>query len=323
MLPASPLEESPIGCDHTLARSVGPVVMQRDSADAAVARAAEASASPGGGLLAWAFVGALLVGTFSHAGLARAAWAWIHRGPVGVEVWAVDRAAHAVFGLDHDGIVVERRLAPGERGTGQERSLSAAASVLPPSWRIEAWPGLLGDRLVAHAADDPGWGRARPGVWALVRSKTEPEPRSSPGGGVGGQFLERWVRTGTPWRWQRAFRFRLPWRSRALASQESGVWVAAERQCTVQHRAHTGVLRFERDLLDGDGVDALCGASTRAGGGVWIAAGGALLRLDRTGSRRPGQGGFAHLTRLVEGSRAAGEPFKPGAKCVSRVAESE
>ena len=50
---------------------------------------------------------------------------------------------------------------------------------------------------------------------------------------------------------------------------------------------------------DLDGVDDLLGVPSERGGGVWLAAGGALARLDASGRRRPGQGGFAHLVSLA------------------------
>ncbi|QDV06256.1 hypothetical protein Poly30_17640 [Planctomycetes bacterium Poly30] len=272
--------------------------MRRDSGEESWGRPAEpatskvkvapASASSRA-LVAWALIAACTVVLAGPVGRG-----WLRPGPArSVELWALDRAAHAAFAIDSDGMVVSRV------SVGLE--VAVPKVVAPARWLLDDWIDSFGERYVAHAADDPRWERARPGAWVLLRSPDAPRT-SAASLPVGGAFLERWVRRGTPAEWTRAFRIPLEWSARAMASSEEGVWVAAERICALKFSTHAGRPLFERTLADADGVEALCVASTAAGGGVWIAAGGAVLRLDRTGRRLPGQGGFAHLVALFPGT---------------------
>ena len=154
--------------------------------------------------------------------------------------------------------------------------------------------------LIAAELDRKEWKRARPAAWLLISEASENPRRTLANAG---EFLERWVQTGTPARWQRAFRMRLPWEARALASRESGVWVGAARRGALRFYGHDGSLFVNEELSDADGVEALAAAQSRSGGGVWAVAGGAVVRLRWDGHRLPGQGGFAHLVMV----RVAGD----------------
>ncbi len=63
-------------------------------------------------------------------------------------------------------------------------------------------------------------------------------------------------------------------------------------------------MRYEVELVGADGVEDALAIPEGMGGGVWLAACGALVRLDGGGRRRPGQGGFAHLVSLAAGGAA-------------------
>lgn len=234
-------------------------------------------------LVAWAGLGLLLA-----VGASAGPWTSLcPPSPREVAVWVQDQAAHAAFGLDEDGIVVTRR--------DRIPEPCAAPLPVPASWDLGGLTRSLGTQVVALEVDREWWGRARPGCWMLLRGELSEAAAALP---QQGRFLERWVRTGRPLRWRRAFRIALPWTSRALASHPAGVWVAADRMCVLRFVSHSGQHRMERRLLDANGVDALACAGDASGGGVWAAAGGALVRLDRHGGRMPGQGGFAHLSMV-------------------------
>ena len=232
--------------------------------------------------LGWALLAFTVVGGLGGG------WRALNRavGPGPACVWVWDLAAHMDFGLDRNGIVVERRP---HTGSPPPRD----APVLPPELDGEVSKGR--SQPLAAALDEPGWGRARPGCWVLLGEPSIASPRVPRADAV---FLERWVHTGQPQRWQRAFRLRLPWPSRALDSCAEGVWVGAARTCALRFIGHDGNLRAHSEFTDAAGIEALLAVSTAAGGGVWAAAGGALLRLSRDGRRLPGQGGFAHLVTV-------------------------
>lgn len=198
-----------------------------------------------------------------------------------------DRGAGADFALDADGIVVAREA---HQGPTQPQG----AEPLPTE--LEAALVAEGITPIAVELDAGRWDRARPAGWLLVGELPPPRRGETH---RGGQFLERWVLTGSPERWQRAFRLRLPWRARALASESRGVWVGAARGCALRFYGHDGALHVDKELQDADGIEALAIIpEDQDGGGVWAAAGGALVRLSRDGKRQPGQGGFAHLVAI-------------------------
>ncbi len=212
------------------------------------------------------------------------------RGPGPASVWVRDRAARADFGLDADGIVVVRR-------GHQSPAEPVASTPLPPG--LAAALAKRAVEPIGAALDRPSWERARPAGWILVGELPPPRRGETH---RGGQFLERWVFTGTPQCWQKAFRLRLPWRAKALASDKDGVWVGAARRCALRFYGHDGALHVDKELMDADGIEALAVVPRSQGeGGVWAAAGGALVRLGRDGKRLPGQGGFAHLVAVSSG----------------------
>lgn len=247
-------------------------------------------------------------------------------GPVAL--WAADRAAHAVYGLDADGLVVLRCpvVAPVDvsaevggtcmvisasdaRSAGvrtcrriaadgaHPAPLSAVAPRIAPS---QAWASIVGHgALPIVDATQPTSGGGTTYVW-ILRSAERDACR-----------LERWVlprirQRASPEanRWVRAFLLTFPWSARALAGTRSGVWLIGARLPEVRFVTSTGRVVISRRLDDLDGSDAAIAAHPESGGGVWIAACGALARLDRTGRRMPGQGGFAHLVALAS-ARAA------------------
>lgn len=235
-----------------------------------------------GAPLGWAFA------AFAAVGLLGGGWRGAARalGPGPAALWVRDRGAQTDFALDADGIVVGRRPCLDE----------SVPSVPPlPSGLVEQLASM-GIASVSAALDDREWGRARPACWLLVAGPLalrRGETLSA------GRFLERWVHTGSPVRWQRAFRLRLPWRARALASDEHGVWVGAARRCALRWYGHDGFLHVDEELQDADGIEALAVIPEGGGAGaVWAAAGGALVRLDEDGQRMPGQGGFAHVVAI-------------------------
>ena len=239
--------------------------------------------------LGWALLAFTVVGGLGGG------WRALNRtvGPGPPCVWVRDLGAHMDFGLDANGIVVERRAHAGAPEP-------VDTLVLPPELDGEVSEGRC--QPIAAALDDPGWGRARLGCWVLL---AEPPNASSQVPRAGGEFLERWVHTGQPQRWQRAFRLRLPWPSRALDSCAEGVWVGAARTSALRFIGHDGHLRAHSEFNDAVGIEALLAVPGAVGGGVWAAAGGALLRLGRDGRRLPGQGGFAHLVAVYAAAPAA------------------
>ncbi|MEM6566808.1 MAG: hypothetical protein AAF957_00260 [Planctomycetota bacterium] len=234
-------------------------------------------------------------------------------GPVAL--WAADRAGHGVFGLDADGFVALRTTVvapervsaapggacfvdarPGGRRDGpRARWLVRADGSISPVERprsassatLEGWEDALGAHelpIVAATRSRPAGSRR---VWVL-RSATS----------AGASRLERWSR-GPDRTWRRAFLFVLEFSARALAGARGDVWVVGDRVPRVLLATRRGRVVLSRTLPDLDGADALLSASRASGGGVWIAAGGAIARLDRTGRRLPGQGGFRHVVSLA------------------------
>lgn len=270
------------------------------------------------------FVGAAAGASLALTGLGHRAVPW--RRPVTgpIALWAADRAGHAVYGLDADGLVVLRvaiaaplgvtALTGGActvisapngrfdgvrevRRVGRDGSLSAplphTGSLRTGSLRTGpllagplSWERIVGSHAAPIvAATQPSAERGATSVWILRNA------------GRTGCRLERWI---CAWgrRWSRAFLFRFPWGARALAGTRSGVWLVGERVPEVRFVTATGRVAISRHLDDLDGSDATVAAGRQSGGGVWIAACGALARLDRSGARLPGQGGFAHLVAL-------------------------
>ena len=102
--------------------------------------------------------------------------------------------------------------------------------------------------------------------------------------------------------WVQRSSWPLPFAARALAPIDGGVWVAGYRVAVARKVARSGAVLREVALEGSDGVEDALAIPPRLGGGVWLAACGALVRLDERGRRQPGQGGFAHLVSLAEGT---------------------
>lgn len=114
--------------------------------------------------------------------------------------------------------------------------------------------------------------------------------------------IERWAPGGAGHgAWVKAMGRTLPFEARALAPTGRGAWVAGYRIPIALRIDGEGDLRREVELVGADGVEDALAVPEGMGGGVWLAACGALVRLDRGGRRRPGQGGFAHLVSLAAG----------------------
>ena len=114
----------------------------------------------------------------------------------------------------------------------------------------------------------------------------------------GSAALEVWRPSGGG-AWRRSVRRRLPFAAVALASDGEGAWVAGHRVPSVVRVSAAGRITLRVELEGVDGVEDLLPIPAREGGGVWLAACGALVRLDAAGRRRPGQGGFEHLVSLA------------------------
>ncbi|MEM9381671.1 MAG: hypothetical protein AAGB93_17075 [Planctomycetota bacterium] len=230
-------------------------------------------------------------------------------------LWAADRAGHGVYGLDADGFVVVRAtvVAPVRVTTGPDGGCFVDAH--PDGrrdgprarWLVRASGSVSGPLRDSSELAAPGVGwRAAVGAHALPIVATTRRRAASPSRtwvlrsstDAGRSRLERWCR-GADARWRRAFLFHLDFSARALAGSRGDVWVAGDRVPRTLLATRTGRIVLAGSHPDLDGADALLAASTRSGGGVWIAAGGAIARLDRRGRRMPGQGGFRHVVSLA------------------------
>lgn len=224
--------------------------------------------------------------------------------PERVALWAADRAGHAVYGLDVDGALLQRvevhapmevRAAPGSgcfihsalegRRAGRSRWVEWTGS------RLQGIPQLPGepveDGILRVRAD-----RGGEGAW-LLRAAT------------GSCRIERWTPGGAGRdAWAKEMGRTLPFEARALAPTGHGAWVAGYRSPLAVLIDGEGDLCREVELVGADGVEDALAVPEGMGGGVWLAACGALVRLDRRGRRWPGQGGFAHLVSLAAGEAA-------------------
>ena len=242
----------------------------------------------------------------------------IPRSPGRTALWAADRAGHRVLGLDGDGIVtcivaVTSPVAVQAAARPMEWTIYSAVESRPdgPLEQVTVGPegAILGRRnctreevpLGPRVPIEPGPAGVQrlwtvqccgdlgpPAARASERSMrlTDAKP----------QHLCRWV--GRRGKWQRAFNIPLPFRTRAIAPMQGGVWVGDEARCRLWFVNRQGCVVIRRSFHDADGIDALLAASPESGGGVWVAAGGAILRLGREGDRLPGQGGFLHVVDL-------------------------
>lgn len=221
-----------------------------------------------------------------------------------VALWAADRAGHAVYGLASDGAVLQRfevrapmevRSAP---GSGCRVHSALEGRLDGPSGWFE-WTGsrLRGSSVPPAEATTDGIVRVKPdgsgeGAWVL----------RGPGAS---SRIERWVGPEAErGPWSRRMIWPLPFEARAVAPSGAAAWVAGFRTpvALLIHR-EGGVLR-EVELSGADGVEDALAIPSALGGGVWLAACGALVRLDPRGRRLPGQGGFAHLVSLAAGNAA-------------------
>lgn len=247
------------------------------------------------------------------SGGSRGRIASIGAGPVAL--WAADRAGHAVYGLDADGIVRARVpvTAPVRLGPGGSWVLSAVDARADGHYQIVRL-GADGRRhapipAARPAEQDPPPGIPAAGLVRVARPRDankvwllrNPSAASSrPLARPTDTALERWVRHRGSSTFRRAFLFELPFSARALTEHRGCVWVASDRACNVWVVRHTGETIIKRFFPDADGVEAIVPASDASGGGAWLAACGSLVRVDRWGRRLPGQGGFAHLVDLAE-----------------------
>ena len=234
-----------------------------------------------------------------------------------VALWAADRAGHALYGLGADGAVLRR--------IEVDAPLEVRASPGPGCLVLSAldrhragpsrWLEWTGERLRdVSEGSRPQAGATesafqRPssealtvrteaggnGAWVL-RGPTGPRP-------VDPSLLERWDRVARArGGWVQRSSSPLPFAARALAPIDGGVWVAGYRVAVALKVARSGAVLREVALEGADGVEDALAIPPGLGGGVWLAACGALVRLDGRGRRRPGQGGFAHLVSLAAGS---------------------
>lgn len=203
-------------------------------------------------------------------GLARAAVVGAHEShalPVGFEPACIAARGAWLWCVGVQGEVVAH--AQGELAWGAPRADATHA----PRDRLPR-----GVEALAIALDDDGGG-----AWVLGRT-------------LGGTALGRWhlAGSGAPKRvWLRTFEFA----PGALAATPRGeAWLADAREPRVIALTRDGRVRVWRRNLPGEGVED---ALATAGGGAWLAACGALLRIGPDGASLPGQGGFGHLVALA------------------------
>ncbi|MDB4561818.1 hypothetical protein N9185_00420, partial [bacterium] len=249
-----------------------------------------------------------------------------------VALWAADRAGHALYGLATDGAVLQRveidaplevRPSPGP-GCLVLSALDRCRAG-PTRWLEWTGSGLQdvpeGSRPVSPGERAPFQRRPREaltirpeatgnGAWVL-RGTSEPGSTSSGSTSSGTTssdtipfgLIERWERVmGGQDGWVQRSSWPLPFAARALAPIDGGVWVAGYRVAVARKVARSGAVLREVALEGSDGVEDALAIPPRLGGGVWLAACGALVRLDGRGRRQPGQGGFAHLVSLAGGN---------------------
>jgi len=163
-------------------------------------------------------------------------------------------------------------LRAGSRSRAEVRPAAVAAS-------DRLAPGARGVR-VAPDADGAG-------AWILARAG----PDTSAGAAIGRWQLDGGGRARRVW--ARGFDLE-PGALAATGVQAAWITDARARLLVgVGGGGRVGVWR--RDLPAAGAEDMLATAD----GGAWIAAGGALLRVDRYGRSAPGQGGFGHLVALA------------------------
>ncbi len=229
-------------------------------------------------------------------------------------LWAADRAGHALYGLRADGTVVGRVEvgAPTEVRPRVGHGAFVRSSLdrrLEGRARWLEWTGTELRPALSPPVSVPGWGGASPAAvgalgvtvcradsggktWVL-RASAGPSTR-----------LERWCRAPSlQERWRCLVSRPLPFTAVALApadhAAEDAVWVAGDRAPRVLKIGPTGRVIHGVELEGVDGMEDALAIPAALGGGVWLAACGALVRLDERGHRRPGQGGFAHLVSLA------------------------
>ena len=256
------------------------------------------------GLLGAGFATGLFgVGTRAQ-GLRRGGSSGGHGAVERVALWAADRAGHAVYGLTIDGAVLQRvevvapmevRAAPGSgcliHSALEGRRGGSSGWVEWTGSRLQRIPTLPGepvaDGILRLRRDDSG-----EAAWVL---------RGTPGS----CWIERWVREDAgrgPW--SKRMGRPLPYEARAIAPTGGVAWVAGYRSPVALLIGGDGRTLREAELVGADGVEDARAIPSAMGGGVWLAACGALVRLDQRGRRRPGQGGFAQLVSLALGARA-------------------
>lgn len=265
---------------------------------------AEGSASEGGEVPAGrrALLGAAL-GAALTLGVARCRGRIGARAPGEVAIWAADRAGGQVVGLDADGLVrcvadVPAPVALRQPGGGRRRvrrsgggATSFGAAIVAVSASASRRSGPRRD-VVLDAGGRILWSGP---TWC--GSDAREQVQAPKGWRCGGEAerarLERIVDG------RRVFSIQLDFPVGGLASAPAeGLWVASARSARVVRLTGTGRVVLDVEAMGEAGCDAVLAATPEEGGGVWVGAGGALLRFDRHGRRLPGQGGFWHLCAL-------------------------
>jgi len=240
--------------------------------------------------------------------------------PGPIELWAADRAAHRVYGLDPDGIVVLAlpvlapvRVAPVANGLVRVLSavdrwaggrfetveLDADGRIVRrrPAEAPRALPKAPGDAFTPVLAP-PGLAPATACMAAApagdrIRRAWVARPAlvSTPAA----TFVERWLERGRgP---ELGVRVRAPGAAGLLVGAAQGaVWSIATRRLHVTSLDDRGRTRWSREVRDAEGA---CAVAPARGGGAWIAARGAIVRLDADGRRLPGQGGFSEVVDVA------------------------
>ena len=238
-------------------------------------------------------------------------------------LFAADVAAHMVYGLDADAFICSQTRIQRPVQIRCARTVRGAVSVLSAGESLTDGPyeavelGATGEILAREPCAAPSawprrisafeWSRDG-GLIAAMAPARHPHKRwllrARKGAQVeGSNRLERWVRHSQGARWRRAFLFELPFTARDVVEHAGAAWVAGDRVCEVRMIRNDGSTALRRRIPDADGVEAIIPASRASGGGIWLAACGAIVRLDHLGRRMPGQGGFAHVVSLRSSPR--------------------